>query len=371
MFTESLFAFVLEQFAEEIDALDIPQPKPLEADGWITRSIMQKAIRRGMTDLALRAASTLVTTDRRTLWRRLLVTALEDLGIGEIDLLARIVAAYRDRSWRAQVGGEWRVVSALIAQACAGTRDQTANDLWNIARNDPGLDDFKSGLCDANVDDLLYIMCADHQPVVHRGVAVLIALGEDAGSAAPTHIRADPGAIFAAFADAGRYGHVAATYEQAYRQSRLALAPLSLCLWSESRDAELSGHDDDVPPATWAGDIPTFALDQYTRGGGASIRRYVGQSDEWKTFASRWGIEHANWTKAAGELLFRAEGAVVTNRRTWPLGQSIYDRSRTVGCFMPVQAVTEGLALIRRQLPLMDSLRLGYTPTNPTLTSGS
>ncbi len=362
MFPETLFDFVLEQLAEEVAAAPVPPVKPLATDTYIARSVMQKAIRRGMTGLALRAASTLMALDRRTLWRRLLVTALEDLGIGEVDLLARIVAAARDRIWRANVGGDWPVVSTLIAQACAGTRCQSANDLWNLAENDPDLDAFKSDLCEAELGDLLVLMTDEAQPVAHRGVAVLIALGVPTGPAAPTHIASDPGAIFGSFTEAGRYSHVAAIYEEAYRQSRLALAPLSLCLWSGSRGVELAGRDDDLPPVTWIGEIPGFSLDQYTRPGLAAIRSFSHSSRAWRDFAERWQITRSDWPKAAGELLFRAEGAVVTNRRVWGVGQGLFARSMVLGCFMAESAVPEGLALIRHELPNLGRARAKSLP---------
>ena len=358
--TDTLFAYVLEQLADEIGARGTPAPNPIQTDTYIARSVMQKAIRRGMTGLALRAAATLAATDPRTLWRRLVVIAMEDLGVGEVDLLARILAASRDRAWRGTIGGDWPVVSTLVEQACAATHCQSANDLVNIAFNDPDLDAFKTSLCDATLDDLLAIMTDEAQPIGRRGVAVLLALGEDAGPAAPTHIRPDPGAVFEAFTQAGRYSHVAAVYNVAYRTVRLSLAPLSLCLWSASRDAGMEGVDDDLPPVAWFGDAPSFAYDQYTRGGLAAIRRFAYTSPSWRDFAGRWGIPRVDWTKAAGELLFRAEGAVVTNRRTWTTGQQLREISGGLGCFMPAEAVGECLALIVRELPHIDRLR-GHT----------
>ncbi len=65
--------------------------------------------------------------------------------------------------------------------------------------------------------------------------------------------------------------------------------------------------------------------------------------------------------------LFRAEGAVVTNRRAWTIGQRLYEVSGGLGCFMPIEAVPEGMALIRRELPLIDRLRgLSTTTNQPT-----
>jgi hypothetical protein len=364
MFPEDVFALTLEVLTEEVAGTPLAAPDPIQTDTYLARSILQKAIRRGLTPLALRAAATLLLLDKRTLWRRLLVTALEDLGIGEIDLLARIVSSMRNSSWRRRVGGDWPVICTLITQACAGTRCQSANDLWNVARSDPGLNPFKAALCDAELPDLLSLMTDESLPISKRGAAVLIALGEDAGPASPTHIMPDAGAIFSAFASAGRYSHVAALYQEAYRLSHLALAPLSLCLWNESQGMGLEGIDDDMPPVTWIGDVPGYALDQYTRPGLAALRRFAHTNPSWTAFAQAWDIPRAVWPKAVGELHFRGESAGVTNRRIWGMGQALYQRSTVLDCFMPEQAVPEGLLLIRQESPHMAKLRAGQLHTH-------
>ena len=364
MFDTDLAAYVLELLAKEIRARATPATYPLVTDSWVARSLMQKAIRRGMLALALRAAAQLLVLDRRVLWRRLLVTALEDLGPGQADLAARISAASRDSAWRARQGGEWPVVAELITQACEGTRCQSANDLWNVGKNCPALDGFKARMCDARLDDLLAVAVDETREIGERGAAVLIAVGEDAGPVAPDHIQPDPEAVFNAFAEAGSFSHVAASYHQAYRQTRLALAPLSLCLWrSSSTNEQHRGVDDELPPAAWAGELPTFVFDQYVRGGKAAIRSYVARSTAWATFAGEAAIPRSAWIAAAGELLFRADGARVTNRRAWATGLDLYTRSMRVGCFMEAQWVDRGLALIVRELPLIDQLRGGSIPS--------
>lgn len=364
MFEDELFAYVLELLTGEIAARPTPPPDPLRVDSWFARSVMQKAIRRGMTALALRAAAQLLILDARVLWRRLLVTALEDLGPGEADLMARIVAAMRSKAWRDAHGGDWTVAAELIAQACEGTRCQSANDLWNVAKNDPALDALKAALSDASLDDLLAMMVDEEREIGERGVAVLIALGEDAGPAAPLHISADPAAVFDAFASAGHFSHVAISYREAHRLTRLALAPLALGLWRSSSAADgAARQDDDLPPVAWFGEVPTFAIDQYVRAGRAAISRYVRQSSAWSEFANSAGVCVRDHTAAAGELLFRAEGARVNARRQWARGIGLYARSEPLGCFMPPEKVHEGLVLIYRELSLIGHLRSGLTTT--------
>lgn len=363
MFEDDVIAYVLDMLAADIASRPTPPAKPLRVDSYLARSIMQKAIRRGMTDLALRAAGQLLATDPRVLWRRLLVTAMEDLGPGEADTTARIAFAQRDRTWRRTSGGDWAVAAELVMQACEQARCQSANDLWNVAKNDPGLDTFKAGLCEAALDDLLGIMVDPKRDIGERGTAVLIAIGEDAGANAPDHIRPDPGAVFQAFSDLGKFGPAVVGYWEAYRQTRLALTPLSLCFWPESGFMSDAAKDDDLPPVTWAGEVPTFALDQYTARGKDAVRQFVKRSDEWRAFADQWSIPTSDHVAAAGELLFRAEGAKVRARRQWSAGLALYGRSRPLGCFMPAEAVGPGLSLIICQLSHIDAFRSGHLTT--------
>ena len=46
-----------------------PKPDPLQVSPWVAMSLMQKAIRRGREDLALRAAASLLSDAPERLWR--------------------------------------------------------------------------------------------------------------------------------------------------------------------------------------------------------------------------------------------------------------------------------------------------------------
>ena len=59
--------------------------EPLPCDRWLAASALQKAIRRGDALTAGRAVRTLYRYDPRSAWRRLLVIAYEDIGIGALD----------------------------------------------------------------------------------------------------------------------------------------------------------------------------------------------------------------------------------------------------------------------------------------------
>lgn len=76
-------AHILEQYRDQLAqeilerAGDLPRFDPLNINPWLAMSLMQKAIRRGRKDLALRTAATLLKASPNRLWRRIGITAYE------------------------------------------------------------------------------------------------------------------------------------------------------------------------------------------------------------------------------------------------------------------------------------------------------
>jgi replication-associated recombination protein RarA len=66
---------------------------------------MQKAIRRGREDLALRVAAALLRDSPERLWRRCGVIAFEDVGVADPTTTGMVVAALGGKAFRAKLGG--------------------------------------------------------------------------------------------------------------------------------------------------------------------------------------------------------------------------------------------------------------------------
>jgi len=75
--------------------LDREQPffEPLIADQWVIKSLLQKSIRRGEVDIAQRAALTFLAQKGSAIWRRFIIIAFEDIGVGSVEVVAMTVAA--------------------------------------------------------------------------------------------------------------------------------------------------------------------------------------------------------------------------------------------------------------------------------------
>ena len=94
------------------DAMSQNQPPPclsLNVSPWIAMSALQKAIRRGHEEFALRAAATLLLTSPERLWRRLGCIAFEDIGVADFETVSLATAALAGKRFRATCGGEWPV----------------------------------------------------------------------------------------------------------------------------------------------------------------------------------------------------------------------------------------------------------------------
>src|ERR1700722_11487997 len=66
--------------------------QPFDISPWLAMSLMQKAIRRGRAAIALRAAATLLRDSPDRLWRRCGVTAFEDIGVADLDVVAEVTS---------------------------------------------------------------------------------------------------------------------------------------------------------------------------------------------------------------------------------------------------------------------------------------
>jgi hypothetical protein len=213
---------IVEALSVEIDGRPIPAFDPLPCDSWIARSVMQKAIRRGMLELALRAAAQLSLIDRRTLWRRLLITALEDLGPRHLETTARIVFGWSARSSLSTQSGIWPLVAELIRQCCAGPRSQVANDLWNIGLHHPSVAPVAQPIKRTTARQYRDWF-EEHRDNLFERAAVVIASSDAVMSEA--HLGADD---LCGWAASSQSELSRITYSQAFKLTRVPLAPLLL-----------------------------------------------------------------------------------------------------------------------------------------------
>jgi hypothetical protein len=132
---------ISEQLSAALNHSDEPTASPTEylRDTWLATSALQKAIRRGDLGTALQASSFLAEVQPDRLWRRLVVIALEDIGIADLNLVTMVLWASGKRAWRRDHGGEEKVASYVVSQLCAASKCRDGSDVLVIADHHPSL----------------------------------------------------------------------------------------------------------------------------------------------------------------------------------------------------------------------------------------
>jgi hypothetical protein len=146
-------------------------------DGFDAGSVLQKAIRRGEADTARRAAALLILRGPAA-WRRFIVIAFEDVGIGSIDALLVAVALCSDASSRSGCGGEVRVATFLAGILAEAPKDRSA-DYLACAKDHPDLAEFARTVASASVKSQVCTARDEMLDLQHRAIGAYFATGFD------------------------------------------------------------------------------------------------------------------------------------------------------------------------------------------------
>src|SRR6266851_240507 len=142
----------------------------LNCDRWIASSLLQKSIRRGEVELAQRAACTLHAFDRSAIWRRLVVIACEDVGVGDIDALLETFLATTSTDLRRQCG-EALVLGSVVRRLAEAVKDRSADYLACAAKDHSDLSETCRFCKEASLEQRLQFLGDSSQPLAQRAVA--------------------------------------------------------------------------------------------------------------------------------------------------------------------------------------------------------
>lgn len=332
-----------------------PHRHPLDCTPWVAQSALQKAIRRGRTQVALTAASTLLQQAPERLWRRLACIAFEDVGVGDLELVTLVTAAMAGKKARASLGGEWKVASFLITRMADTTKCRAADDLLLVAENHLNFQTERLQLGFSTTQDLTQVITSS-EPLPVRALAAWFLLGTDRRpSPQLARRRGDLAALFAALGAILPPDLVEITRD-GYRRSKEVL-PIFMALLSPHLKRELvSVEDDDAPPEIMIRDVPGWSLDVYSRPGRAALGELIeGSSD-----TARWVRAHIPSRQRVnflGTIVFRLEGQCCRQRLRWEVADELR-RATDYECNGPhCPDATEILGLVRADLGELNAIR--------------
>jgi hypothetical protein len=334
----------------------VPTAEPLRISPWLAMSAMQKGIRRGDVDLALRAAATLLKSDPAKLWRRLCGVVYEDVSIGSVETVRLVMsAATAGKGFRQQFGGEWAVASLLVEQMTISPKDRATDDLlWTIAQHHE-LDELRASLAGVDLAEHLSRI-RERGALLGASLSVLHAAGvrwtgRVEGKAA------DAAATFDAMRDAGADPEIVALAEQGFRRTREALPVLLPLLTLALPSGVLPAQDDEFPKVVIARNgLPTYLYDAFSWEGKTALSRFLKRNTTTGRWLRRYVPAERRMTVLAGGL-FRIEGGLVRQRVQWPCALTLRWLADAGYHNMKLSDPAGFLAMVREDLTAIDEER--------------
>jgi hypothetical protein len=316
----NILGIARQQPRDAISNVLTPSCDPLKVSPWIAMSALQKAIRRGREQLALRAAATLLHISPERLWRRCGCIAFEDIGVADLNTVAIVTAALAGKRFRASLGGEWAVASCVVSKMVQAPKCRAADDLLLAAEYHRDFEDARLQFAFSRTVDLMRI-ATGVDPLPIRAIAAWFAIGTDRrpSSRLPSR-RGDPTAMFNAMREIIDPG-VVEIAQAGFRRTGEVLAPFFGLLWPARQHQTATVEDDEFPPELMIREVPGWAYDVYSREGRAAIAKFI----EARTETARWVRNHIPPRQRVaflGGIVFRVEGGLVRKRLRWKTGDA-------------------------------------------------
>jgi hypothetical protein len=259
-----------EQLAHEIFGYRDPKPSPLKISPWLAMSLLQKAIRRGESQFAQRAAATLALIAPDRLWRRCGAAAFEEIGVADLQTVSLVTAALAGKRYRATIGGEWKVASFIVDRMTKARKCRAADDLLLTADSHPRYRGARSDLATKTTTELIRIASGDATLPV-RALATWYAVGTHPRQT--KHLsarRGEPPALFDGLCEAGLPHTAVEIAREGFRKIGEPLCPFVALLCPLVINEASVIESDELPPQIMVGEVPGWALDVYTREGRAA-----------------------------------------------------------------------------------------------------
>lgn len=339
----------------------LPNPTPdleqsLWNDPWLVMSTLQKAIRRSEIDIVHRAALGLYDLRGAGLWRRLIVIAFEDVGIGDPDALIDVTGIAVDAIRRKRPVAPAIIMRAARALADA-PKDRSADYLMSLAALSPALEPVRERLGAMTVDERLGVVADGSQAIEYRATAAWYCSGLNIGG----EKRLDSGdrtALMRLYIDLGAPEEMVNMSSTAATVTREAICVFLPLIWLISRNGEHGVEHPAIRLSPRIGGMPLYAMGMHTRSGRAAISAFA------KAAPVREGV--ARWVPVyrARDVAFNAEfhvdGALTTPGLNWTEGKRIKRlaiETDLVHAGADPRGVDEVLAAFSDNIDLLNAIR--------------
>lgn len=308
------------------------EPAPfVGADVWLLASTLQKAIRRGDLSVARRAGYQLLSLDRRRLWRRVAIVALEDIGVANIDAAITMIAVATSMKRRKAIGGELLALEFVLAEACKAAKDRSGDHLISVITHEPVSAPERVILQGASRSALLARMVTSSVPLVSRIRAALVADERHALDRSRPGGDAVIGDVFEVLEELAVPSFLLSACKAYARQESDPLPVIVPMLWLERRVlVDTLGEIRRVtPPVDLIDELPDYAFDPiHTRLGKRAVELWL-----------RCYLSKPSWSaRQVAMALWHHEAAACDQTLAWAEGENLRiraERADLLSCGVP------------------------------------
>jgi hypothetical protein len=331
---------------------------PMQCDKWVATSAMQKAIRRGDARTAQCAAIQHYQFDRPAVWRRLMIIAIEDVGIGAIDAVVEAATRASDANRRKQLGGDVPAILDTCRLLAEAAKDRSSDYLPSVAVHDAELEETRKKIGRLPVARRLERLADETVPLPDRFLAArytsnLASRSERAAA------DGDLSCLMRAFANLGVRGDLLEAIHIAARKTREPLVFSLPLLALEAARANTEIDRRTLNEAQFVGDVPLYALDGNIRLGRAAIKLFRNRNQDLAKVA-RAHVQNRSADRAVQLAVFFADSAPTSPRVLWDLGKQLEVRGVAAdfaGVGVDPDVGRELIEIARRNLAHLNAIR--------------
>lgn len=328
-------------------------------DPWIASSLLQKSIRRGDVDVAVAAASSFIAQRSNAIWQKLIIIACEDIGLGDLELVSKVIRLSLTPHLRLEAGGDHHVALTLCAELAKAIKDRSTDYLWISSSKHPGWRDIRETIGTLSISKTINVACDPSEPFQRRAVAAWYASGLNGKSSALRD--GDLVGLFEGLKSCGVPDELADLLQLAAKKSRKPLIVMLGVLWHMLQNdlGEASQREHPTSPSRFDERIPLYALDKHTRVGKRAISSFIRECPD----VARVLAEHipAFRARSVGCLaVFYAEGVWVKKRLEWSQSHTleiICAEADLLNAGCPLSGVKPIVEAVRSNLDHLDAIR--------------
>jgi hypothetical protein len=244
------------------------------------------------------------------------VIGLEDIGVGDPEVLREVIELTTDRAWRRKLPDKGREVSlGLVERMCAATKSRFSDEILAIAALEPALGPARTELAMASTQQLLGCSATSDDIGVRALVSWFLAGTARYPMDDVPRRQGDLAAVWEAARDLGVPAELPDLLNRAARRMPWPLAVLLPLAYVSKANGTPIQLVQDTPYKTWRG-VPLYALDQFTRRGRVAIGRWFAGCRELQEILQAAAPRPA-WPKIVRYMVFAVESQVCNRHLMW------------------------------------------------------